>query len=197
MFSAVPEKSILVPQRYTLKKSWVIFFYPNPGLSLLGQLFGLFSQCLGICNYNIFSFVKSTWIIYNILSFWWFNQSPSLFQALWLLWLIDMKTFSLCYNFEFGIITNKGLKYLTLHVMSLYNILVSPFKLIWSLSFCPIFTFFEFLLYTGTKSVHLTYIRTLWQLLYLFFSLSQWGKHNDLSECQRICCHFIWYLLTC
>jgi len=27
------------------------------------------------------------------------------------------------------IITNKGLKYLTLHVMSLYNILVSAFKL--------------------------------------------------------------------
>jgi len=27
------------------------------------------------------------------------------------------------------IITNKGLKYLNLHVMSIYNILVSPFKL--------------------------------------------------------------------
>jgi len=42
-----------------------------------------------------------------------------------------MKTFSQYSNFEFGlfIICNhhhKGLKYLTLHVMSLYNILVSP-----------------------------------------------------------------------
>jgi len=46
-----------------------------------------------------------------------------------------MKNFSQYYNFEFGgfsiikIITNKCLKYLTLHVMSLYNILFSPFKL--------------------------------------------------------------------
>jgi len=48
----------------------------------------------------------------------------------------------ICYNFDdydenakcerfkiTTIITNKGLKYLTLHVISLYNILVSPFKL--------------------------------------------------------------------
>jgi len=44
------------------------------------------------------------------------------------------------------IITNKGLKYLTLHEMSLYNILVSPFKLnYWNKwTFCTIFSFFEF-----------------------------------------------------
>jgi len=44
-----------------------------------------------------------------------------------------MKTFSQYSNFEvhqiIKIITNKGLKYLTLHVTSLYNILVSPFTL--------------------------------------------------------------------
>jgi len=48
-----------------------------------------------------------------------------------------MKTFSQCSNFDFGvfisvshiILENKALKCLTLHVMSLYNILVSLFNL--------------------------------------------------------------------
>jgi len=49
-----------------------------------------------------------------------------------------LQIFTIAYsNFEFGffyklkaiIITNKALKYLTLHAMSLYNILVSPFQL--------------------------------------------------------------------
>jgi len=47
------------------------------------------------------------------------------------------------------IITNKGLKYLTLHVMSLYNILVSPFNL----KFCTIFSFFEFHLYCPQSNI--------------------------------------------
>jgi len=50
-----------------------------------------------------------------------------------------MKNFSQYSNFAFGVFISvshnhqnlqiKGLKYLTLHVMSLYNILVSPFML--------------------------------------------------------------------
>ncbi len=45
---------------YSKKKSWIIFFNPNAEMSLLGNLFELFFQCLGslctfYCIYKIVS----------------------------------------------------------------------------------------------------------------------------------------------
>ncbi len=47
------------------KKSWVIFFNPNAGLSLLGNFLGLFVQCLGsLCTfYFIYKIVSVQYII--------------------------------------------------------------------------------------------------------------------------------------
>ncbi len=45
---------------YSKKKSWIIFFNPNAEMSLLGNLFELFFQCLGsLCTF---------YFIYKIVS---------------------------------------------------------------------------------------------------------------------------------
>jgi len=85
-------------------------------------------------------------------------------------------------NFEFGVFIS--CKYLTLHVMILYKILVSPFK--W-LNFCTIFSFLQFHLYLFRNPQTLIISSLLWDFQMLF---------DSSSRCLVSLCIYLYVIFT-